>query len=225
MPDDRERIGLKNPYCEKQPSRIWPAFGKDGGACEIAMTEDVLRSTRPPVEVPSGGGEEPYFLDSVHAGEINLAAVDLATTIRDWFNYEKKPEELALDDPNEKPVIKVVPPNGATLSWKGWRTKKRYSISCAYDLAKSQSGTELLFWGDVWQDENTKRKICSLENLSRRWCHELPVNQLKGRPDIYRIPIQEHLRAILTELKNLAERFPDPRPVNLLPYMGLSGRT
>jgi hypothetical protein len=78
------------------------------------MTEDVLQSTRPPIEVPSAGGEEPYFLDSVHAGEINLAAVDLANTIRDWFNYEKKPEELALDDPNEKPVIKVVPPNGAT---------------------------------------------------------------------------------------------------------------
>src|SRR5205823_5745347 len=150
---------------------------------ELAITEGSLTSTENTLEFPAGGGGDPYLQDSVLAGTIPVnveRTVDLAENVRSWFKQTKSLEKL------QKPAIKVVPPNGATVAWIGAETQKSYSISCAYDAQARGNATYLYFWGDVWEDDQVyseiegeaKRRIISLAKPEER-SYPLPVTQMK----------------------------------------------
>jgi hypothetical protein len=224
-PDECNVVGLTSPYLGNQPTRIWPAFGKDGGACEVAMTKGLLRSTRNLEEFASGGGGELYWQDSVQAGEIAVrAGVDLAERLGDWFTYAKAGGAA------EKPAVKVVPPNGATVAWTGQPSLRQYSISCAFEPTKAKYRTELSFWGDVWDDENAnsesegraRRSICSLEKPALCRSYPFPLEEMRKVPRNEPGGVYDALLNILDRLVVLARDFKKPRTIQLSPYVRLT---
>ncbi len=149
---DENSIELRSPFLDREPSRVWPAFGKDGGGCEIILTKGKLKYESVVEKFPYAGVTNEFIQDSTKSDKIFVSA--LTQKLYDWLQSRK--DEFY---PKEGLSGKIVDGLGNVISWIGVPSYKRYAISCAYKENKNKDFVKLKFWGYVWEDENQQRKL------------------------------------------------------------------
>ncbi len=146
---DRNKIELRNPYLGNEPTRIWPAFGKPGGGCEIILTKGKLKYTAVKEKFPYGGKTDPFHYDRAQTDKI--FANELVQKLYDWLKGRKNEVN------HDKEIgYKILDGCGVIINWIGIPSHKFYTISCAYKESKNKNSVKLRFWGYVWYDKHDK---------------------------------------------------------------------
>lgn len=187
------------------PSRVWPAFGHHGGACEIVLIKGLLTCKVTNDKFPDGGEFDEYRLDSTKADMI--FANKLFNLCREWLVSKQK-----------RFSIKVMDGLGIVLSWLGEDSECYYSISCAYK--EDQGATRLKFWGYVWHDDEQnfiRRLSCPVEK-EHPW--DTSFQDLKNTIASNQA-IRDELTGIKKQLNNIATRNMLDIHLRLPPYVSL----
>jgi len=132
----------------KDYNRIWPAFGKMGGAREYILTEGTLDYDKSSEYKFKFGGTTDFFKQD------NPQAYPLSSGMFLRFVYESFKDIKEEFEKIVKTLRAKITDSELILSWKGPKTRKFYSISCAY-REFNQYFYKLFFvkfWGVVWED-------------------------------------------------------------------------
>jgi len=135
--------------------RVWPAFGRDGGAREALLIADPdsLSKFKPEVPVhrlPDGGKDDSYHQDNVQDHDIKLA-IEIAQATWDAAG------QLDLGDR----VLRFV---GGKVSEDAFpvvtarRSSYHYTLSVGYTILGNYLRVKV--WGYVWSDDVNLRHIC-----------------------------------------------------------------
>lgn len=179
--------------------RVWPAFGKVGGATELVEKQRKLTPVSPArAAFPHGGTFDWYARDSVGAGYsltnanfrkelISNVAAFIARDIRDDPRKDNALEFVAgkVDD------------SSFVVAWRANQAVCSYSISCGFrEFNNTRRGlaTELCCWGALWDDKTDElgiirrhaypiqrhlRLSTSIDQLRLEW-HAHPASQRPG---------------------------------------------
>jgi len=143
---------LKNIYGKSNSaSRIWPAFNKHGGGCEVVMTKGELKC--PEAKVLKDGGKTDKFTQDSYMSDI-IFGFGLVETVYKWFRGKKEFDTVTVKTLGGR----ILDGLGSVFQWIGSETKVRYAISCAYKEEENEV-THLRFWGYVWKDEGNMRYL------------------------------------------------------------------
>lgn len=133
-------------------NRVWPSFGKPGGAKEFILTRGNLDYTNE-FEFRMGGKTNAFIQDSTQSDLV--FSNWFAQKFYEWFLEQKM-------QGTEKETIrgKIMDGLGVIINWLGGKTYKYYTISCAYKEIFSQKPLTLVkFWGCVWEDKEAERLL------------------------------------------------------------------
>lgn len=184
---------FKNIYGRKNSaSRIWPAFGKSGGGCEIIVTKGQLIC--PEAQSLEGGGRDEFSMDSYKSDIIFCSRLVEEAYV--WFRGKK-----GHDEKTRKTIRgKIFDGFGFILKWIGSETRMRYAISCAYK--EENNVTSLRFWGYIWKDvENRRYLLPPISNDLRFDCSKREILFL------HTDDIREVLDSIFQNMKYRANNF------------------
>lgn len=147
-------ITLVNPLLRpNNPSRVWPAFGKTGGGCEIILTEGSLAPKASFEKFPEGGRLDRLRQSGAVADEIFvLAFVESAVRGLQGLKGDGFGENV------EQFGAKFIG-GDIQFAWQGRKTGNWYCVSCSYRTFAGWTGplTQLKFWGVVWRDDEGER--------------------------------------------------------------------
>jgi hypothetical protein len=141
----------------KSASRVWPAFGKHGGGCEIILTNGCLQCGSSE-RFDEGGASDEFHLDSMLSDILAVAVNGFIMEIfYAWFKDNVK------NDKAYKTIRgKIDYSSGIVIGWYDDEIRKRYAISCGCKEEKQFGGgsiiTELKFWGYAWEDQDYDNK-------------------------------------------------------------------
>jgi len=189
---NRNGIELKNPYLGDEPTRVWPAFAKCGGSCEIILTQGKLKYNKVKEKFPYGGKPDFFHQDSTKSDKIFVS--HLAKILWNWLKKRKdeRPEK-------ERLAMKIMDGLGAVISWLGISSHKFYSISCAYKENENKDFVNLRFWGYIWDDsENDRRRILS-KPVIKDFHANFGIEELKKKLNQMQYPKSE-IESILLEI-------------------------
>jgi hypothetical protein len=162
--------------------RVWPAFGRRGGAHEILVTWDTksLPEVTPDphhVILFDGGKFDPYSQDNVQDYDFELA-IEIAQGIRDAIGQTEavRGEDRVFGKVTEDSFVVVTITSG----------KRHYSLSTAYKLLGNL--VRLKFWGYVWYDD------MSLRHLYGPLTEVVAVDPIRQSPGLPEHDVKDRLR-------------------------------
>jgi len=196
---------LKNIYGkENVASRVWPAFGKHGGGCEVILTRGELKCPKP--KHLKSGGEKDEFTQDSYMSDILFCRWLVTKIYNDWLRPHKEKDEDTLETFQGR----ILDGLGIIVKWIGSKTKVRYAISCAYKARNDV--TDLRFWGRVWKDDGLQRYLgpSATEDLHCLLSRKLLRRHDEFYSEIYydiSNPITEVLETLLDKMIKYAHHF------------------
>ena len=197
-----QEFELKNPYHLQSPSRVWPAFGYHGGACEIILTNGVLKCTTL---------QKGKFIDGGVLDEFTQDNTKKNSFLEIYLNIILETVIPIIIIDMESNVIgrKIIKGLGIVRMWS--EKEKNFSLSCAYK--EEVESVRLKFWGTIWVDalKQMKRYILAkpieTEIDPLPYSYESLVNLLRKGQYNEEQELKEALKVIISELKEVSKSF------------------